>query len=252
MKISAFTTDELNLLREKCSFTDNESKCFEMKAKDATDIEIAFALNVSDSTVSVIKRKMRTKIDEVLRAYVRKANYPQQYPSCHNCQQRVLHTMAEWAKLPDFISVKGQEYVYTDYRTEGSVNYPRSKMGDGVHYVSDLPFYTSCITEEDLERWDNKPDTNCNDFGAVIGIDDKYAGDDRFKFPSDGYLMLEFDNSDDYAKVFIYGASGVMSFEFEKPPYINIHSKEVFVRKGMRCEYHDASKGAHIKFVPLV
>ena len=78
-----------------------------MKAKDATDIEIAFALNVSDSTVSVIKRKMRTKIDEVLRAYVRKANYPQQYPSCHNCQQRVLHTMAEWAKLPDFISVKG-------------------------------------------------------------------------------------------------------------------------------------------------
>jgi DNA-binding CsgD family transcriptional regulator len=252
MKISAFTTDELDLFRNKCSFTDNERQCFEMKVKDATDIEIAFALNVSDSTVSVIKRKMRTKIDEVLRTYVRKANYPQNYQQCNGCKPPISHTMTEWAKLPDMISIKGQEYIYEDYRTEGDINYPRAKMGDGVHYISELPFYTSCITEEDIERWDNKPDTTCNDFGTVVDIDDKYKGEDRFKFPSDGYLMLEFDGSDDYAKVFIYGASGTMSFAFEKPPYINIHSKEVFVRKGMRCEYHDASKGAHVKFVPLV
>ena len=145
MKISAFTLDELNLFRSQCSFTESEAACFEMKAKDETDVAIAFALNVSASTVSVIKRRMRSKIDEVLRQNVRKAAYPQYHPSCGNCQQRVLHTMAEWARLPDFISVKGQEYVYTDYRTEGKINYPRSKMGDGEHYVSELPFYTSCF-----------------------------------------------------------------------------------------------------------
>lgn len=131
MKISAFTLDELNLFRSQCSFTESEAACFELKARDETDVAIAFALNVSASTVSVIKRRMRSKIDEVLRQNVRKAAYPQQYPSCGNCQQRVLHTMAEWARLPDFLSVKGQEYVYTDYRTEGTINYPRSKMGDG-------------------------------------------------------------------------------------------------------------------------
>ena len=45
MKISAFTLDELNLFRTQCSFTDEERTCFEMKVKDATDIELAFALS---------------------------------------------------------------------------------------------------------------------------------------------------------------------------------------------------------------
>ena len=72
MKISAFTLDELNLFRSQCSFTESEAACFEMKAKDETDVAIAFALNVSASTVSVIKRRMRSKIDEVLRQNVRK------------------------------------------------------------------------------------------------------------------------------------------------------------------------------------
>ena len=46
MKISEFTLDELNLFRTQCSFTESEAACFEMKAKDETDVAIEFALNV--------------------------------------------------------------------------------------------------------------------------------------------------------------------------------------------------------------
>lgn len=253
MKISEFTLDELNLFRTQCSFTDEERTCFEMKIKDASDIELAFALTCSDSKVAFVKRKMRAKMDEVLRQNVRKANYPQHFPSCGNCQQRVLHTMAEWAKLPDFISVKGQEYVYTDYRTEGKINYPRSKMGDGITYVSELPFYTSCITEEDMERWDNKPDTTSNDFGKFIKIDNQYAGDKKFRFPTKGYVTLEFNSPGiEHAEVRIYGASGQTYFTLSKYTERDNQSKEIMVEKGMQCEYVSASDNAEIKFYPLV
>ena len=254
MKITEFTVDELDLFRNKCSFTDEERTCFEMKIKDASDIELAFALNCSESKVAFVKRKMRAKIDEVLRQNVRKANYLQQFPTCGNCQQRVLHTMAEWARLPDFLSIKGQEYVYTDYRTEGKINYPRSKMGDGVTYVSELPFYTSCITEEDMERWDNKPDTTSNDFGKVIIIDSSYTKDNKFVFPTDGYVTLTFDREreGEFAEVEIYGASEKSSFKLKKYTDIDRQSKEVFVRKGMKCVYLRTSDNAEIKFIPLI
>ena len=39
---------------------------------------------------------------------------------------------------------------------------------------------------------------------------------------------------------------------FEKQEGVNIHSKEVFVKKGMKCGYVMASPGAKIKFAPLV
>ena len=65
--------------------------------------------------------------------------------------------------------------------------------------------------------------------------------------------MLEFDETnDEYAVVRIYGAKGDGGFEFSKYTQNDTQSKEVFVRKGMRCEYIKASQNAIIKFVPLV
>lgn len=253
MKVSAFTTDELDLFRAKCSFTEDERTCFEMKVKDATDIEIAFALNCSDSKVSVTKRRMRTKMDEVLRNYVRKAAYPQTYQHCNGCKPPISHTMAEWARIPDILSTKGQEYIYEDYRTENGIDYPRAKMGDGKHYISELPFYTSCITEEDIERWDNKPDPTSNHFGEVITIDHTYVGENKFVFPTKGYVTLEFKaNGLEHAEVRIYGASGKTYFTLLKYTEHDNQSKEIMVERGMMCEYISASESAEIKFYPLV
>lgn len=66
MKICDFTKPELDKFREECNFTEIESKCFELKAKDCSNVELALKLNVSESTVSVTMRRVRTKITRVL------------------------------------------------------------------------------------------------------------------------------------------------------------------------------------------
>jgi len=66
MKISSFTKPELTLFREQCNFTDLERACFDLKAKDLSNIQLAMELNISESTVSVTMRRVRTKIITVL------------------------------------------------------------------------------------------------------------------------------------------------------------------------------------------
>ncbi|MBQ2499948.1 MAG: hypothetical protein II522_00565 [Clostridia bacterium] len=66
MKICDFTKPELDKFRDECNFTEIESKCFELKAKDCSNVELAMKLNVSESTVSVTMRRVRTKITRVL------------------------------------------------------------------------------------------------------------------------------------------------------------------------------------------
>jgi len=66
MRICDFTKPELEYFREQCNFTDCERRAFDMKAKDCTNIQIAMELNVSESTVAVTMRRVRTKITKVL------------------------------------------------------------------------------------------------------------------------------------------------------------------------------------------
>ena len=66
MRIADFTKPELDHLREQCNFTDSERFAFDMKAKDCTNIQIAMQLNISESTVAVIMRRVRTKITKIL------------------------------------------------------------------------------------------------------------------------------------------------------------------------------------------
>ena len=248
MKICNFTQTELDLFREECNFTDIESKCFELKAKDHSDVQLAMELNVSESTVAVTMRRVRSKITTVLKRNV--MHFPETpVGGCNKCI--VVHTMAEWAKIPDFLSGKGVLYIYSDYRTENDINIPRIKIGDGINSLSEIPFATMSITDGDMEYWDNKPDMDNNNFGRIVEIDSGYLSE-YFIFPTDGYIMLEFNDADDFAKVNIYGSGGQSYFEFEKQAGVNIHSKEVFVRKGMKCGYVMTSFGAKIKFVPLV
>ncbi len=249
MKIANFTQSELDLFREECNFTDIESRCFELKARDWTDVQISIELNVSESTVAVTMRRVRNKIDKILRNNVKHIEEPQT-TTCGRCV--VYHSMNEWARIPDFLSSKGVLYIYSDYRTENDINIPRIKIGDGIHSLSEIPFATMSITDDDMEYWDNKPDTESSDFGKIVVIDPYYSKDEKFVCPTDGYIMLEFECAEAFAEVSIYGASGKPYFTFEKKQGIDIHSKEVFVKKGMKCEFISCSTQAEIKFIPLV
>lgn len=66
MKICDFTKPELDRFRKDCNFTEIERQCFELKAKDWTNTKLALELNVSESTISVVMRRVRTKITRVL------------------------------------------------------------------------------------------------------------------------------------------------------------------------------------------
>ena len=244
MKIHEFTPYQKDLFRKECNFTEREKDIFELKVLEKLDFQIAQELNISESTVATDLRKIRSKIFDVLASHVTQIT-TMSNGSCGRCI--VAHTMAEWTHIPDYLSSKGVLYIFLDYRTDDKYgDIPRVKIGDGIRSLSELPFVTMSITDDDMVYWDNKPDLAHNDFGKIVEISD------TFTFPTDGYVMLEFDNAKDCAKVRIYGASGQSYFEFEKQTGIDIHSKEVFVKCGMKCEFISKSKGAKIKFVPLV
>lgn len=257
MKIYEYTQDELDTYRKECNFTDIERRCFDLKAQDKTDYQIAMELNISESTVAVKMRGVRDKIYYVMRKHAQKNMSASTNNSmCAMCPNRVYHTMREWQQIPDFKSSRGVEYIYADYRTEiidgVEINVPRVKYGDGIHPLSEIPFATMSITEKDMGYWDGRTEFDGNNLGEVVIINDGHREKTKFVFPTDGYLMLKFDADVDYAKVNICSASGKSFFIFEKRPNIDIHSKEVFVRKGMKCEYVSASSGAEIRFIPLI
>ena len=58
----------------------------------------------------------------------------------------IIKTKEEWAELPEFKSIKGFWYIYSNWDQEENpetgemMDVPRGKIGDGIHYVVDLPF----------------------------------------------------------------------------------------------------------------
>ena len=66
MKISSFTVPELTRFREQCNFTAQERTAFDLKAKDYSNVQLAMEMNISESTVSVIMRRVRTKITTIM------------------------------------------------------------------------------------------------------------------------------------------------------------------------------------------
>ena len=68
----------------------------------------------------------------------------------------IAKSTAEWASSTTIVSKLGGIYIYTDYRQESNVNIPAIKIGDGLAYVVDLPFFDTGVTETDREFWNNK------------------------------------------------------------------------------------------------
>lgn len=174
MKICAFTKSELDTFRKECNFTTLEAQCFELKAKNCTNVELGMKLNICDSTVSTTMKSVRAKITSVLEQ--RATEKPKNDNVADNLNtslsyllqfvSKILentplipesHSIKEWAELPDRVSIKDKFYVVSDYRTDdNSPSVPRFKYGDGVTMISKLPFCTAAITDNDVLWWDLK------------------------------------------------------------------------------------------------
>lgn len=172
MKISQFTQPEIDMLIANCNFTDLELSCFNLKAKGKTNYQLGMELNICDSTVSMTMKSVRAKITSVLEQKAKEK--PRNNKIADNLHPTLAylldfvtkllentplipesHTTKEWAELPDKVSIKDKLYVVLDFRTDdNSPSVPRMKYGDGVTMVSELPFCTAAITDNDVKLWD--------------------------------------------------------------------------------------------------
>lgn len=66
MKICDFTVPELNKFRELCNFTEDERMYFELRSKNKSNVQIAYEMHISESTVSILARKVKKKILRVI------------------------------------------------------------------------------------------------------------------------------------------------------------------------------------------
>ena len=66
MKLRDFTVPELNRFRELCNFTDDEMQYFNLRSKDKSHIQIAFEMNISESQVSKLAKRVKSKIKRVI------------------------------------------------------------------------------------------------------------------------------------------------------------------------------------------
>lgn len=89
------------------------------------------------------------------------------YRSLSSSEMVVARTTAEWESTPEYLSKSGCIYVYTDYIDGVS---PAIKIGDGKSYVVDLPFFSSNVTDEEREFWNNKVSAKLNDSNPEILI----------------------------------------------------------------------------------
>ena len=172
VKIHEFTTEKLNMFRKECNFTDLELKCFNLKAKEYTNVQLMDKLHIRHTTAYNTMKSVRAKITMVLEEQAAKKAQINDVPVNPTIKYLIeflktiladspfipeSHTAEEWAELPDKVSIKDKLYVVLDYRTDDEKpSVPRIKYGDGVTPVSKLPFCTAAITDNDVLWWDLK------------------------------------------------------------------------------------------------
>lgn len=61
-----FTVPELNKLRELCNFSDDELEYFNLRAKHKSNTSIAMQMNVSESQVSKLAKRVKSKIIRII------------------------------------------------------------------------------------------------------------------------------------------------------------------------------------------
>ena len=66
MKIYDFVEWELQKLRNECNFTPDELEYFNLRAKHKSNVEISMIMHISEAKVSVLAKKVKSKIVRVL------------------------------------------------------------------------------------------------------------------------------------------------------------------------------------------
>lgn len=68
LKLHDMTQSELSEIENRCNFTDEEQQCFELRAKNKSNVQIAQKMNISPARVSVLVKRIKNKIIKMKRA----------------------------------------------------------------------------------------------------------------------------------------------------------------------------------------
>ena len=66
MQIYEFTVPELEKFRELCNFDDQELEYFNLRSRHKSNVEISLTMNVSESQVSKLARRVKNKIKRIV------------------------------------------------------------------------------------------------------------------------------------------------------------------------------------------
>lgn len=66
MEIYDFVEWELQKFRDECNFTPEELEYFELRAKDKKNYQIAMEMNVSESKVYSLAKRVKRKIKKIV------------------------------------------------------------------------------------------------------------------------------------------------------------------------------------------
>lgn len=66
MKIRDFVEFELQYFRDYCNFTPEELTYFNLRAKDKSNVQIALEMNISESQVSKLSKRVKTKMLKII------------------------------------------------------------------------------------------------------------------------------------------------------------------------------------------
>jgi FixJ family two-component response regulator len=69
LRLDKLVRSDLELLKENCNFTEDESKLFELIAKGYMDVQMSYEMGVCTSTVTKKKRVIRRKIIDFLEVF---------------------------------------------------------------------------------------------------------------------------------------------------------------------------------------
>ena len=66
MQIYEFTVPELEKFRKLCNFDEQELEYFNLRSKHKSNVEISLTMNVSESQVSKLARRVKNKMKRIV------------------------------------------------------------------------------------------------------------------------------------------------------------------------------------------
>lgn len=66
MLLRDFTKPEIEYLLDRCNFTEEEERYFLLRTKDKSNIQISLEMNISETQVSRLARRVKNKIKRIL------------------------------------------------------------------------------------------------------------------------------------------------------------------------------------------